>query len=725
MKSAKSDKLSKIEMIGRFLTKEIDAKNVVILSEEASICVLNLSDEKHLKYSFLLTNNDIKENSKWDKLSFEIKMSMNLSTFINQNVECFQWNTEKNIYFFEILCDELNDRNKKNFIKVLEQCLYSLNKNIPANKAALQIKQTSKKYVKNFGIIENLEEHVDNELKKLKELNEKKNTDEKLSKEMNNLELSKKKFNSVINVQISKKIFSIEGNLFNYNTEKEQMINLYKDKKIILNIYQIDIKKFDYTLCTETKDGFLISIDKISDTINAQVFDINNKNTFVWITNKCYIKIDTNCLGFQIEKEENLKNLQNLINKCNYESKNGQSFDKVDEKNKILLEKAIDYNNINCFSSDEEEKEEKKEKKNRKIIMDYDNEKYKEIESEKEKLNKFCIDSLSNDRTFCITDDNQIVVYKANQEENTIEKISCLPVVKEYEKNNINFSHGVLYKSENNILLLDENNPYIIYQYDFPKQKIISEWKTEHTPIEDICNIFKNGQTTDESLIYGVNYKAVFTMDDRINNKNSISDIKTYTNKNYTNKILSNNEGKFITGSTKGDLRFYDKIGIKAKNLYSFYGDPIRFMDISADDKYILLTCDKYLLLINTEKEGDKNAFIKTIVTEQRKTPLRLQIKTTDIMKYGLEEANYTGAKFNNNKNGENNIITSLGEYIIIWNYNDIRKGKISNYKIKKVSDLIIDNYFKVGDGNKIIVAMPTKVRMQSQKTILEEKKNN
>ena len=229
----------------------------------------------------------------------------------------------------------------------------------------------------------------------------------------------------------------------------------------------------------------------------------------------------------------------------------------------------------------------------------------------------------------------------------------------------------------------------------------------------------KNGQTTDEHSIYGVNPKSVFTLDERVNNKNNIVDIKNYSQKINTNKIMSNNDGQFVTGSTKGDLRLYDKMGIRAKNKFSFYGDPIRYIDISSDDQYILLTCDKYLLLVNARNhEGDKNAFLKTLVTTDRKTPLRLQIKTTDVAKYGLNNANYTAAKFNVNKNGENNIITSLGEYIIIWNYNDIRKGKISSYKIKKVNDLVIDNDFKLGKGNKIVIAMPTKIRIQNQKKI-------
>jgi len=295
-----------------------------------------------------------------------------------------------------------------------------------------------------------------------------------------------------------------------------------------------------------------------------------------------------------------------------------------------------------------------------------------------------------------------------------------MPVVQEYKGKNVSFSQGLLYKSENNMLFLDENNPYIVYQYDLPKEKIVNVWNTDKTQISDICPLIKGGQKTDESVIYGVNPKAVFTLDERVDNKNNIAEFKQYSTKNNANLIMSNYNGQFATGSTKGELRLYDRIGVKAKNLFSFYGDPIRFIDISSDDKYILLTCDKYLLLVNAgENEGEKNAFLKTVKTEERKTPLRLQIKTTDIAKYGLSEANYTRAKFNVNRNGENNIITSLGEYVIIWNYNDIRKGKISNYKIRKVNDLVIDNYFKSGQ-DKIIIAMPTKVRIQRQKKIFD-----
>ena len=739
MKSSK-DKLSRIEVLGRLLTKEINGQNVISLSEETLVCVLNLSSENTYNYCLYFTNKDKNENSNWEHLSFDIKPSIDLSYFIYNDVECLQWFTKSNVYFLELLLDDLNEKNKDNFWKVLEQCLCSNINSIPIERASLQTKKSSVKYVKYLGIIKDLGIHVDQMVKQLQENLNKEMLEEKLNKEISNLQITPPKIDTVLNLSVVKKIFGAEGELFNYDTIKDNLVNLNKDKKVLLTVYHLDSQKFDYILCTETLNGFLISIDRISEQINGQIMNNNNSKFFCWITSKCYTNIIGDCLGFLFNKNKDSEILRKLLEKCNYEAKNQQSYEKIDEDNRNYLEKGTDYSNNNCFSSDEEdekekerkeeeEKEEQKEKqkekktkkkskKNREEIMDID-ENYKEIESSKEALNKFCLDSLSNDRTFCVTDDNQIIVYKVNEGEDSLEKVSSLPVIQEYKGKNVSFCQGQLYKSERNMLLLDENNPYVLYQYDLPKEKIVSEWQTDKITISDICSLRKNGQMTDESLIYGVNPKAVFTLDERVNNKNNLVDIKTYSTKNNANKIMSNTNGQFVTGSTKGDLRLYDKMGIKAKNLFSFYGDPIRFIDISSDNQYILLTCDKYLLLVNSGgNEEGKSAFLKTIKMIERKTPLRLQIKTTDVAKFGLANANYTAAKFNMNKNGENNIITSLGEYIIVWNYNDIRKGKIANYKIKKVNDLVIDNYFKGGNGNKIIMAMPNKLRIQSQKKI-------
>ena len=92
------DNLSKIEITGRLLTKEIGGKNVVNLSEEVSACVLNLSEQNTFHYCIYLTNNDQNENSNWEHLSFDIKPSMNLSNFVYKEVDCFQMKEIKIIF---------------------------------------------------------------------------------------------------------------------------------------------------------------------------------------------------------------------------------------------------------------------------------------------------------------------------------------------------------------------------------------------------------------------------------------------------------------------------------------------------------------------------------------------------------------------------------------------------------------------------------------------------
>lgn len=151
MKTEK-DKLSRIEILGRLLSKEIGAKNVTNLSEETTTCVLNLSPSKEsFHYSLYIKNQDQNENSTWEHLSFDIKQSMNLSYFNYNDVDCLQWFTKTTVYFLEILIDDLNERNKNNFWKVLEQCLCSIVNNIPIERASIQVKKIPKNMLNIWG----------------------------------------------------------------------------------------------------------------------------------------------------------------------------------------------------------------------------------------------------------------------------------------------------------------------------------------------------------------------------------------------------------------------------------------------------------------------------------------------------------------------------------------------------------------------------------------------
>jgi len=721
---AKQQNAQKIEVLGRLLSQEISKPNLVVLTEECLVSILDLSQpDTPFTYSLYIKNEDQNANSKWPSLSFHINPEMQLSIFTNKDIEVFQWCTKTNIYFLEILLDEMNEINKNNFWKALEHCLCSITKKISIQRAAIEVQRSTKNYVQRLGQINDLEQHVKYMVNQLNKQRQKEEEEKELIKQMGNLKIRMKKVDDIINREVVKNIFEALGELYNYDSTKDELVNVNNKQKVMLKIYKLDSQRFDYALSIETVDSNpnLISIDKISENINGQM----NSQCFCWMTSNIYIPTMNNCMGFLFDDVSESEKFSSIFERCKYESKMGESPASAPPRY---------YTNTECFSSDEdeeekkEEEEKKKKKKNKKVkkkkdrdeIMDLDDN-YKEVESSSNNnnvFNKFCIDSLSNDRTFCVNNNNEIVVYKSNTHDDVLEKLSSLPVIQEYKGKNVVLNKGLLYKSEQNMLLLDQNNPYVLYQYDLPKGKIVNEWKTDKTSISDICPLKRNGQTTDEKVIYGVNPKSVFTLDERVNNKNNIADIKTYQTKTHANKIISTGEGQFVTGGEKGDLRFYDRIGIKAKNLISLYGDPIRHIEISSDDQYLLLTCDKYLLLINvTDKNGEDNAFKHTIKLDDRRGPVTLRLNTKDIAKYDLQDKAFTPARFDLNESGVNNIITSMGEYIIIWNYNDIRKGK-KNYKIKKADDLVIDNYFKVGKGNKIIIGMPTKVRMQSLRKI-------
>ena len=110
---AKEQNVLKIEVLGRLLTQNMTKQNLIILSQECSATILDLSQEgTPCVYSLYITNENMNENSNWSQLSFMIQPQMGLSFFTNRDIDVFQWVAKNNIYFLEILLDESNEINK-------------------------------------------------------------------------------------------------------------------------------------------------------------------------------------------------------------------------------------------------------------------------------------------------------------------------------------------------------------------------------------------------------------------------------------------------------------------------------------------------------------------------------------------------------------------------------------------------------------------------------------
>lgn len=101
---------------------------------------------------------------------------------------------------------------------------------------------------------------------------------------------------------------------------------------------------------------------------------------------------------------------------------------------------------------------------------------------------------------------------------------------------------------------------------------------------------------------------------------------------------------------------------------------------------------------------------------KEKPKPKALKLKPIDIAKYKIKSISFTPAKFNVNKDeGESNIITSTGDFIINWNFSKVIKGITDDYKIKKANQNILDSQFKFNKGQ-IVVTMDNKLRIQNQK---------
>ena len=88
----------------------------------------------------------------------------------------------------------------------------------------------------------------------------------------------------------------------------------------------------------------------------------------------------------------------------------------------------------------------------------------------------------------------------------------------------------------------------------------------------------------------------------------------------------------------------------------------------------ILATTRYYLLLLSTVISGDAKDGWNKSMTSSAKPPIKLQLSPVDLQKYNVTNLAFTAAHFNTGDNiTEEWIITSVGPYIITWNFKRIK----------------------------------------------------
>lgn len=736
-----NEELSKITLVGRFFVKKI-GEPARELSDDAEVS-LRIIDFTSFKYSIVVRNNNHEfDKNEWDKQVFSITNDLALKNFSQQGLTILVWELNKVFYSFTILSDPNNKTNKIPFIQNLCNFILSYDMDTPLQNVNVD---EATNYLTNLGETSDVFEFLESQYSNFPEYSGKTNTsnsqnnldkiDSRIKKEPQDylaqefekkMIIEKKKEENkneipqfIVSFPDSEILFAKSGNLLKYDKSDDKLSLI--SKKCMLKVLKVSEFKFylqadDYQYETEnntnSKNNHTVTCSLINQELSVQG---NFEQQYVmWVGRN---NNDVRCVyNFVFDDKKSLNLLNSIINRCWYVHNN--RFEAKDDDAEYL-------DNMQGMEVDDDEDLGEEEEEDKGFHENQQNNDYSNFN------NKHSTQAYLYDRTFVVKENNAIVVYKTDvdEDDNVLEVLNSIPPVKNYEGNNVNIDDAKMFLSDSSLLLLDKSRQMgkeedYIYRYDLNKMKIVEEYKTDKK-VKDI-NAFttenRYGHMTDNQLLVGINSDSLFTLDPRINKSNKLGACREYakTTKTLFKTLCTSANGNIVVGSVDGKIRLYSGSNIhaktSAKTALPSLGDPIKSVEISNDGNYILATCNNYLMVINTKvsQDGkDVDGFNQSI-TKNCKS-LKLQVSPLDIDRYNLYNFGFNPARFNVGSTlGDTNIVTSIGDYIVIWNFAKVKKGIKKDYKIKKMNQHVRNNEFMY-DKNELVVTMDRNVGLQHQ----------
>ncbi|KAK9455878.1 VID27 cytoplasmic protein-domain-containing protein [Dipodascopsis uninucleata] len=433
------------------------------------------------------------------------------------------------------------------------------------------------------------------------------------------------------------------------------------------------------------------------------------------------------------ENADALETFQELLMRALWETLNQQSWFKTNKEDQDYVLEA--FNDITMTDADEEpdEEEEAFEDANddvRKEAELYDNDEEYDDElgnsafSGEGKNSQLAV-GYKHDRSFVVRG-NKIGVF-THTPANTLEFSTTIENLKTPSGKNLSPSKVMLHAEDSTMILQSPSNKNSLYSMDLEYGKIVDEWKVhDDVPVTAFTPSKKFSQMTGEQTFVGMSDNSLFRIDPRLaGNKLVDSEFQKYATKNAFSAISTTDKGYLAVASAKGDIRLYDRLGIRAKTAIPALGEPIIGLDVSADGKWILATCKTYLLLIDATIKNGKNAgtlgFEKSFSKDSKPRPKCLQLSPEHVAQMQAETKQplaFTQGHFNTGLGSkETTIVSSSGPYVITWNLKQVLKGDKTSYTIKRYGDKIAADNFKFGSDKNVIVALPDDVGMVNKRS--------
>ncbi|RKP39263.1 VID27 cytoplasmic protein-domain-containing protein [Dimargaris cristalligena] len=297
-------------------------------------------------------------------------------------------------------------------------------------------------------------------------------------------------------------------------------------------------------------------------------------------------------------------------------------------------------------------------------------------------------------------------------------------------------SKVLLHEEDSSLIIMDKSDPSHLYRMDLERGRVVEDWHVHDlVPTTGIAPSAKFSQMTGEQTLVGLSGNSLFRIDPRLAGTKLVdTEHKEYFTKNRFRCVATTAAGNLAVGSDKGDIRLITKLGQNAKTLLPAMGDPILGIDVTADGRFVVATCQTYLLLIDTvitrndAKGGDASTassiplttgFQRSIPVQDRRPPVKLQLDPKHVAYMGTA-VSFTPAHFDttSTNNKERRIVSSTGPYVITWNFWRVLQGRPYGYQIKKYTDDVVADNFRYGRSKAVVVALPQDVTMVTKKQL-------
>lgn len=431
----------------------------------------------------------------------------------------------------------------------------------------------------------------------------------------------------------------------------------------------------------------------------------------------------------RFKDQPTLEKFQEAIMQAIWERLNETKWAKIQEKEReYVLDSMGDLTMDDAPPIEEEEEEEDEEQPEDEGIRSdaYDSE---EDEEEQEKddreMNSQLAVGYKHDRSFVVRG-SKIGVF-SHTNDNRLKFSTNISKVTTPKGKLMNPKKVMLHGEDRDLIIQNNVDPNKLYRMDIEYGKVVDEWNVhDDIPVINFAPENKFAQMTSEQTFLGVSNNALFRVDPRLaGNKLVDSDMKQYASKNDFSSLATTEKGFIAVASNKGDIRLFDRLGIRAKTQLPALGDPITGMDVSADGRWILGTTQNYILLVDAMQKDGKNegklGFEKGFSADSKPRPRRLALTPEHVAQFYHETGkpiSFTPAKFNTGEGAEEtSIITATGPYIIEWNLKRVLRGGKGAYKIKRYEDDVKADDFKFGSDKNVIVALPNEVNMVANKS--------